>query len=684
MPLVAVGALQEVADVTVAQARSGRAAGRGELALALSAMLALVMVVSRAAAVHAPLIVVLFLAVLLAVAGSWLNVALRRSDPADGWRRAVAELLLLTTGLVVAIAVGGSLALFGVSLSLVAESMLVSEWRRVQASRLAHVVLLLPLAVVALVAGALLPAGAAAVAIVAVGVLLGELGTELLSEDSHCWDRKAFEDPRWRWPCAVVAVLSAVAAFVLLVFPGNMSPVHFVLLLGGLGVVVWVASSDSDALALVMVAVLAVVVASTPDEQALPDGVTAVPDEPYFLALGDSYISGEGADAFVPGTNDRADNEERTNECRQAPTAWPVRLAESPPEGLPSRVLFLACSGAVTENIDVEDRIVNGTQSGPAELAQFVERRDELGDPEFVLLSVGGNDAGFSRIGKTCVGPGSCAAVAQQFVDDDEPGPSDEDPDAAEDLASIRDDLLETYRRVGDVLPGVPVIVVPYPRPITKEGSCDVLLDKSERAFIVRFVNELNGIIEETATSRKFLYMDTMEESVTPLCSDGISSGLNFLALSPKVGSEAAALWPPNWFHNSFHPNAEGHAAMFRAAVRWFDAHELTEAPGAGPVYEAPVLSDLYGDAPPDQCSTESDLDCEVDGGRWLSSRIYQTYRLVLAPVAVLTIGWWLLLTPLRRRGRDSGFSLVGLLRLRSDDPRTARPPGDPGGRSDR
>jgi hypothetical protein len=70
------------------------------------------------------------------------------------------------------------------------------------------------------------------------------------------------------------------------------------------------------------------------------------PGEPFFVAFGDSYISGEGAERFFEGTNDT-----RANQCRRAPTAYPVRLADAGGGAIPDRLLFPACSGALAVDL---------------------------------------------------------------------------------------------------------------------------------------------------------------------------------------------------------------------------------------------------------------------------------------------------------------------------------------------
>lgn len=71
----------------------------------------------------------------------------------------------------------------------------------------------------------------------------------------------------------------------------------------------------------------------------------------HVVAIGDSYMSGEGAGTFYQET-DRPG----ADLCHRASTAWPVRVTDAlrsdPPAGYDSVSLtFVACSGAQTMNV---------------------------------------------------------------------------------------------------------------------------------------------------------------------------------------------------------------------------------------------------------------------------------------------------------------------------------------------
>lgn len=638
---------------------------------------------------------------LLVVIGWWLSHVMaseRRGTaerPGPWWWRMVLTAALLGAGLALLLVGGAPSGAFFLGIALVATAFawVVSELRHFRAWRPGIAAGLLGAALLALAAGTFVPAGAALITAVALGLLLAEVGAEVLSEHVTRPD-----DPTIRVTWSWVGIGAVACGGLWFVVGFDLNPWHLLILLVALVLLVAMAVADHDSLLIVGLVALGLLWASAPRDVAMDDRQEAVAGEGYMLVLGDSYISGEGATGYVPGTNTHTPNADHTNQCRRAPTAWPVLLARSPPEGLPSRLLFHACSGAVTENIAVEPRLsTSGTQRGPAELALFERDRERrrLGDPELVVISVGGNDAGFGVIGKTCVGPGSCAAVGQQFVDDGTPGPTPEPeplpgeppvPDEEEDLASIGDDLDQAYGNIRRSLDdeSVPVVVVPYPIPLTEEGACrDLLLDGPERGFLIRFITALNRMVEATAARHGFLYMDTMQDALIDrrnrLC-DGIDAraGLNFLALNPTAGDQKDTLLPTNWIHNSFHPNAEGHAAMRDAAVRWFARHssltaeaaEAAEAVAATDVddptpsrsVEPPTLASLYGSAPPpDQCDPADDADCELDGWQWTYARAAHGYRLVVLPVGLLVVGLWMLLAAARWWLGGQGVNVVGV-----------------------
>ncbi|HEV2755929.1 MAG TPA: GDSL-type esterase/lipase family protein [Actinomycetota bacterium] len=623
-----------------------------------------------------PAVLVGFVA--LMIAASWLGQQTRRHQDSHigrslGGTRVVLSLGLLVLGITLVLLRWPAPAfLVGLSFVTMASAALVSEIRRTKRWRSHYAVGLLVLGLGSLVAAALVPADGRAAILLLAGLLITVLATEVLSQLVEYYERDNDRPLLARW-VAVTSGLGLVVLAMLLfvVTPGNMQFLHALAAVSVLLALVWMAASDSDALPLVVLFAFALIWASRPGSPDLSPRLEARSGERYFLVLGDSYISGEGAVEFLDGTNSVRPNEDHDNECRRAPSAWPVGLAEAQPADVPGRLLFLGCSGADTENVDTSRRAGVG---GPAELDQYLEELNALGqDPEFAILGLGGNDAGFSRIGATCVAPGDCSALADQFFGpdsavSDEP-PSEVGPEA---LRNITDDLDAAYARVEDVLGDIPVITVPYPKPIGTKENCDqVLFDGSERAFLTKYVDQLNEIVHAAADRHGFLYMGRMEQSLelygTTLCdASGLDSGLNFIAFNPKEGGDRDLLSPQNWTHNSIHPNARGHEAMLNAAITWFrenDPLPSTE-PDPSATHVVPPLEELYAEEGelPELCRPASSEECSLSGFGWVKSQAQRAYRGWLLPVLIAMAGWWLVLVWLRRWARERNLSLMKVI----------------------
>jgi hypothetical protein len=71
-----------------------------------------------------------------------------------------------------------------------------------------------------------------------------------------------------------------------------------------------------------------------------------------------------------------------------------------------------------------------------------------------VVVSLGGNDVGFSTIGAMCLAPGSCDEQKHLWVDS---------------LEQVRSQLRLAYAEISETFPDVPVITVGYPDAISLE-----------------------------------------------------------------------------------------------------------------------------------------------------------------------------------------------------------------------
>jgi GDSL-like Lipase/Acylhydrolase family len=149
------------------------------------------------------------------------------------------------------------------------------------------------------------------------------------------------------------------------------------------------------------------------DSGACPRGTNE--SEPWtapgtYVALGDSYSSGEGVAPYFGNTDSTG-----VNECHDSTRAYPVRVARFLrfyPHHT-GQFGFEACSGAAVPDVwgtsGPGTGVVGGQGQWNATTPQIVhvDARDSL-----VTISIGGNDVGFSAVASNCfsslVGAGDC------------------------------------------------------------------------------------------------------------------------------------------------------------------------------------------------------------------------------------------------------------------------------------
>jgi hypothetical protein len=318
----------------------------------------------------------------------------------------------------------------------------------------------------------------------------------------------------------------------------------------------------------------------------IAESVPAIDGEPVrIVALGDSFISGEGAPDFFDGTNDVGGNQ-----CRRAPTAHPYLIAAA----LRTNVLSLACSGAKIDDLTMcgqmwpdgrrcrvrpdDDRIDGEVLDDPdppnplmavwadalaadadepaGRLPQLVTAmgRGANVDVDAVLLSIGGNDVGFSSIVKACLLPKGCEERREVWL-------------GAIDLLGPQLDL--AYAQVRRAFPDAVVLVMPYPMLVNAQPrtSCDLGLSQEEREFVVDFIQKLDLAIADAAQRSGFVFVEDGVDAFdgAQLCDD--SAGANHLKLVPPAGSPLGRYSPASWIPGSMHPNVLGHELTAAAAV---------------------------------------------------------------------------------------------------------------------
>ncbi len=228
----------------------------------------------------------------------------------------------------------------------------------------------------------------------------------------------------------------------------------------------------------------------------------AAPASSTYVALGDSYSSGTGIGDYRPDSGD----------CRRSDSAYPALWAAAHNA---SGFSFVACSGATTQ--DVRD----------SQLAALSDRTS------LVTITIGGNDAGFSRIVRSCLFPATdadCDAAVNtgiSFVKTTLPGRLD-----------------GTYRDIKAKAPKATVVVLGYPR-LFERDVCPLSFSLHKRDSLNRAADELDRAIAARARAAGFAFADPRSAFAGHgVC--GQDPWINQLNTVDPV--------------ESYHPDADGHA----------------------------------------------------------------------------------------------------------------------------
>jgi lysophospholipase L1-like esterase len=156
--------------------------------------------------------------------------------------------------------------------------------------------------------------------------------------------------------------------------------------------------------ALVFVTIL--IVASYDRQHSLPADKLAVPAVPAvtgrYVALGDSYSSGEGLPPFTLNTDTVGDG--GNNGCHRSQTqAYSELLAQSNPQLTLAPADFVACSGAVADDVTKAWH-----KTGVDEDVRAQDDGTVHPDVNLVTLTIGGNDINFSSIVEVCFEYDNC------------------------------------------------------------------------------------------------------------------------------------------------------------------------------------------------------------------------------------------------------------------------------------
>lgn len=265
-----------------------------------------------------------------------------------------------------------------------------------------------------------------------------------------------------------------------------------------------------------------------------------------YLALGDSYSSGEGAHSYEGGTD------ENNNRCHLSRLSYPYLLNIQ--LGFDS-AHSVACSGAKTENLnggvaqyskDSDDMSLGYWLPGRREQFKFLEENPV----DILTIGIGGNDIGFGGKVIQCLNLGSCYSSSQEKYE------------AAQEITNQFDKFVSLYTKAREGVlsqsPNGKVYVVGYPQVALPGGDCgiNVHLDADELDVAHNLINHLNAVIKAAAAKAGVVYVG-IESALSGhmLCEDTGTPAVNGLT----AGNDIVVKNAGPFGNESYHPTAFGH-----------------------------------------------------------------------------------------------------------------------------
>ena len=305
--------------------------------------------------------------------------------------------------------------------------------------------------------------------------------------------------------------------------------------------------------------------------------------------LGDSYSSGEGADLYLAGTDtDR-------NACHRSAYTYLMQAFKLPESSV------IACSGAVINDLFF-GQAENDVDPQLDQLSSLVKTRGV----DTVVLTLGGNDAGFPKIVKSCLlGRSDCRNRIHPSIIN-QVGSVPSQTFTEQHLDGLADALVVAYRAIDGVLNSkstvsrrgstAPIVVLPYPLGVPQTGrSCLAtfgLLAPDELDFLTGFAVRLNGVIEAAVKAAQaqnvhLLFAPNSEDAFQPdhtICDRApyvrALNSFNGAGLAPENlaqqllgGTLSQLLFGGKAFLRGTkeiaHPNRTGYQAITSSIIRW-------------------------------------------------------------------------------------------------------------------
>lgn len=315
-----------------------------------------------------------------------------------------------------------------------------------------------------------------------------------------------------------------------------------------------------------------------------PLAATTLPATPLYVALGDSFVSGEGEtdDAFyLPGTNTAG------NTCHVSRRSYPYLL--HPATSI--NALNKACSGSRIEEVITQNaRIMTGSQVQPL---------------ESISVGVGGNDIDVMGKLKTCISPGTCewARPERRFQ-------------TVQEIQRLLPRVVNLLSMMRQQYPGTKLYFVGYPKVINDaEGAhcrfpISALINQEERRYMNETVHYLNEVLAAAAKQAGVLFIDVEDAFEGERLCDQNETAMNGIRAGDDFAPIASLGTVKVIGAESFHPTPRGHE---RVAAR------IREALGTLPFNEPCTICDAASGLMPGAYWQEGDQP--ADGAYLVATR---------------------------------------------------------------
>lgn len=295
-----------------------------------------------------------------------------------------------------------------------------------------------------------------------------------------------------------------------------------------------------------------------------------------YVALGDSYQSGEGAGDYMGGTD--TNDDVPSNMCHRSANAYPQVLVSK--RVVPYALEFWACSGALVNDLYTNQKSGNGGifltsppwddparrdwQVAPGAgtyLSPPISALDRLGkDTQLVTIGIGGNDLKFGPVMQDCATFGLGNST-------EHPCRTKWDSTLTDIQVKFRDEkkLEELFREIRRRAPYAEIIVLGYPRffvpvdvdDVTSGEICSgisaAFVKPWDQYWIDTRIKELDDDIATAARKAFVRYVDIYDV--------GTGHELGCTG-SPKFMNALVMVTNPHRVVESFHPTAYGHSLI--------------------------------------------------------------------------------------------------------------------------